>query len=69
MAKKKAKGYCQLPKVITVMSRSSSITNAFINAVIPVHAPTLEEELKALSILEMDPNAIECIYCGDPHTE
>ena len=61
--------HCQLPKVSTVSGRSSSITNAFINAIIPAHIPTLEEELEALAILEMTPETICCAYCGGPHTE
>src|SRR6202035_186356 len=43
--------------------------NAFFNAIIPVHAPTPEDELKALALLEMSPEEICCAYCGDPHTE
>jgi len=69
MRKTKDKHYCQLPKVSTVSGRSSSITNAFFNAIIPVHTPTLEDELEALAILEMNPEEIRCAYCGDPHTE
>lgn len=61
--------YCQLPVPMTVTGRSSSITNAFINAVIPVFTPTIEEELEALAILEIDPNDICCAYCGDKATE
>jgi hypothetical protein len=48
MLKSKSKRYCQLPKVSTVSGRSSSITNAFFNAIIPVHAPTPEDELELL---------------------
>jgi len=61
--------YCQLPMPMTVTGRSSSITNAFINAIIPVVEPTEEEELEALAILEMDPMDIRCAYCGDKSTE
>jgi hypothetical protein len=61
--------YCQLPKVITVTGRSSSITNAFVNAIIPVVEPTEEEELEALRILEIDPDDIRCAYCGDRSRE
>jgi 5-methylcytosine-specific restriction endonuclease McrA len=69
MQKSKSKRYCQLPKVSTVSGRSSSITNAFFNAIIPVHAPTVEDELEALAVLEMSPEEICCAYCGDSHTE
>ena len=61
--------YCQLPAPMSVNGRSSSITNAFINAIIPVIEPTEEEELQALRILEIDPNDIRCAYCGDKATE
>ena len=65
----KAKRICQLPKVSTISGRSSSITNAFINAILPVYRPSLDEELEALAILEMTPTSIRCAYCGDRHTE
>ncbi len=61
--------YCQLPTPMTVMGRSSSITNAFITAIIPVIEPSKEEELEALHILEIDPSNIVCAYCGDKATE
>ncbi len=61
--------YCQLPASMNVTGRSSSITNAFINAIIPVIEPTEAEELEALRILEMNPNDIRCSYCGDKMTE
>jgi hypothetical protein len=54
---------------MNVTGRSSSITNAFINAIIPVIEPTEAEELEALRILEMNPNDIRCSYCGDKATE
>ena len=61
--------YCQLPTAMTVTGRSSSITNAFITAIIPVIEPTEEEELEALQILGMPPDDIRCSYCGDRSTE
>src|ERR1035438_2073590 len=61
--------YCQLPSPTSVIGRASSITNAFINAIIPVDEPTQEEELEALSILQIDPGNIRCAYCGDKATE
>jgi len=54
---------------MSVTGRSSSITNAFVNAIIPVIEPSESEELEALSILGMDPNDIRCAYCGDRATE
>ncbi len=46
---------CQLPTPMTVVGRSSTLTNAFINAIIPVVEPTEAEELEALRILGIDP--------------
>ena len=54
---------------MTVTGRSSSITNAFFNAIIPVVEPTEAEELEALGILGIEPNDIRCAYCGDKATE
>ncbi len=60
---------CQLPTPMNVAGRSSSITNAFFSAIIPVIEPTPEEELEALRILKIDPENICCAYCGDRATE
>jgi 5-methylcytosine-specific restriction endonuclease McrA len=54
---------------MSVAGRSSSITNAFVNAIIPVIEPTEDEELEALRILQIDPADIRCAYCGDKATE
>ena len=59
----------QLPAPMNVIGRSSSVTNAFINAIIPVVVPTESEELDALRILKMKPADIRCAYCGDKATE
>lgn len=61
--------YCQMPIAMSVTGRSSSITNAFINAIIPRIEPTEEEELEALRILGMTPSDIRCAYCADKATE
>ncbi|MCP3686180.1 MAG: HNH endonuclease [bacterium] len=58
-----------MPTVTKVTSRTSSITNAFINSVIPVIPPSNEEIKHALSILKNDPENLECAYCGDTATE
>jgi 5-methylcytosine-specific restriction endonuclease McrA len=68
IAKKKIR-YCQLPTPGNIAGRSSSITNAFFNAIIPIVTPSEDEELEALSILQMDPTDIRCAYCGDKSTE
>jgi len=52
-----------------MMSRKSSITNAFVSAVIPAVFPTSDEIEEALAILEADPSDVRCAYCGNPATE
>jgi hypothetical protein len=59
----------QMPSVQTMVSRKSSITNAFVNAIIPVKVPTIDEIDTALSLLEMEPHDVRCAYCGDASTE
>jgi hypothetical protein len=59
----------QMPSVQTMVSRKSSITNAFVNSVIPVIAPTTEEIEQALSLLGMLPEDVRCTYCGDKASE
>lgn len=61
--------FCQLPSPGSITGRSSSITNAFFNALIPIVPPTLEEELRALEILGIAPDDLRCAYCGDKSTE
>jgi 5-methylcytosine-specific restriction endonuclease McrA len=61
--------YCRLPTPGNIAGRSSSITNAFFNSIIPIHPPTAEEEREALEILGMNVNDIRCVYCGDQSTE
>lgn len=60
---------CRMPLVQTLMSRKSSITNAFVCSVIPVTPPTSDEVEKALSILGMHGDDLRCAYCGDRATE
>ena len=59
----------RMPSVQTMVSRKSSITNAFVNSLIPVIPPTLEEIDQALQILGLEPDNVRCAYCGDPRTE
>ena len=59
----------KMPKPIKITARSSSITNAFINSIIPVIAPTNDDVKIALNILGMDLNTFHCSYCGDTATE
>ncbi len=59
----------QMPAVQSMTSRKSSITNAFVSALIPVIVPSIDEIDQALSILGINPADVRCAYCGDPATE
>lgn len=57
-----------MPKPVRITGRSSSITNSFVNGVIPVIVPTGAQVREALAILGMG-SRTSCAYCGDPNTE
>jgi hypothetical protein len=60
----------QMPSGTSIIGRASSITNAFVAAVIPtMRMPTEEEIHEALTILGMIPEDVRCAYCGDRSTE
>ncbi len=54
----------RMPTPMKITGRSSSITNAFINSIIPVVLPSAEEVKRAMEILEMTPDTFQCAYCG-----
>jgi hypothetical protein len=58
-----------MPAIASMVSRGSSITNAFVNTLIPQIEPTTEEIETALSILGINPEEPQCAYCGDGMTE
>jgi hypothetical protein len=58
-----------MPTPVSIAGRSSSITNSFINSIIPVIPPSEEEIVEALTILGMNPADVRCVYCGDAATE
>lgn len=58
-----------LPKPVTIMGRSSSITNSFVNGIIPIVVPTDKQIREALKVLGQDENDVRCVYCGDKKTE
>lgn len=60
--------FFRMPTPVRITGRTSSITNSFINGIIPVVAPTNDEVGEALSLLDML-EQVACAYCGDPHTE
>jgi hypothetical protein len=55
----------RMPAVQSMKSRKTSITNAFVSAIIPVVRPTPEEIAEALAVLGMTADKVTCIYCGD----
>ena len=59
----------QMPSPMKIKGRTSSITNAFVNSIIPSIYPTDEEIVEALGILGMNPSSVKCAYCGDASTE
>jgi hypothetical protein len=56
-----------MPKPVRITGRSSSITNSFVNGIIPVIWPSEAEVAEALAVLGME--AAVCAYCGDGATE
>jgi len=59
----------KMPTPMKITGRSSSITNAFINSIIPVVFPSEEEARRALEILGMTPETFQCAYCGSAASE
>jgi hypothetical protein len=59
----------RMPTPMKITGRSSSITNAFINSIIPVVRPTADEVKNALEILGMTPETFQCAYCGGVASE
>jgi hypothetical protein len=58
-----------MPRPVKITGRTSTITNSFVNGIIPCFPPTEDDIREALAILELDPFALRCAYCGDPATE
>ena len=59
----------KMPVPMKITGRSSTITNAFVNSIIPVVPPTDSDVETALSILGMAHSSIECAYCGGVYSE
>lgn len=57
------------PKPMKITERTSTVTNSFVNSIIPSIEPTEQEIEECLKILELDPNNLCCAYCGDKATE
>jgi hypothetical protein len=54
---------------LKITSRTSSITNSFVQAIIPSVEPSAAEREGALYALGMSPDKITCIYCGGAATD
>lgn len=59
----------RMPAMQTMTSRKTSVTNAFVSAIIPSVRPSVEEIAEALRILGMEPSDVRCAYCGDKSSE
>ena len=59
----------RMPNAVKIMGRSSSITNSFVNGIIPVIHPSESQVRQALEILGMDRASFRCSYCGDAASE
>ena len=59
----------RMPTPMKITGRASTITNAFINSIIPVVPPSAEEVKQALGILGMTPETFQCSYCGTVASE
>lgn len=57
-----------MPKAVRITGRSSSITNSFVNGIVPIVKPTDAEIDEALAVLGMTDEVV-CAYCGDTATE
>lgn len=58
-----------IKKPFKITSRTSSITNSFVQAIVPSIEPSELELSEALKILEIDPLKMTCAYCGRPSTD
>jgi len=65
----KYKSIFKMPTPVSIMGRSSSITNSFINGIIPLIEPSDEEIEEVLTIFNLSADNINCVYCGDNSTE
>lgn len=57
------------PNRVKIKGRSSSITNAFINGIVPYVKPTEEEIDDVLNTFGMTRESVVCAYCGGAYSE
>lgn len=53
-------------KPLKITSRTSSVTNVFVQAIVPADPPNPVDQARVLAILEIDKDSLVCAYCGDP---
>ncbi|WP_206420437.1 HNH endonuclease [Lacinutrix jangbogonensis] len=63
------KSIFKIPNAVSIKGRTSSITNSFINGVIPIIQPNEKEIDEVLNIFNLSKDKVECVYCGDKSTE
>jgi hypothetical protein len=59
----------RMPTPVKITGRTSTITNSFVNSIIPVFAPSVEEVHEVLKMLGMSPEDVRCAYCGERASE
>ena len=59
----------RMPTPVSITGRSSSITNSFINGIIPVIHPSAAQVEEVLATLGMTSETFQCAYCGAKATE
>lgn len=59
----------KMPRPMGIAGRTSTITNSFVNGIIPVIDPTDDELKDSLKILGLSKADLRCAYCGDRATE
>lgn len=52
-------------KPLKITSRSSSITNAFVQAIIPFDPPSEADKAEVLAHFGQSADEMKCVYCGD----
>ncbi len=59
----------KMPKPVGIAGRTSTVTNSFVNGIIPVIIPSDKELEESLKILSLNKDDLRCAYCGDRATE
>jgi hypothetical protein len=59
----------KMPAPVSIIGRTSTITNSFVNGIVPCVPPTEAEVTEVLQLLGLDAEDLRCAYCGDAATE